>query len=212
MPDREQHLIDWMNARGGEVVDGKGTYQLRKLQLATAYCRSKRVAVDIGAYAGLWSMQLEKQFAQVHAFEPMPEHCECFERNLAGSTRTVLHSCALGNSHKQVAMAQEEFSTMCAHLTDAPGDIQVQRLDDFALTEVDFIKIDCEGYELHVLKGGEQTIRENLPVIIVEQKPGLAQRFGLPEIGAVDYLRMTMGYRQAEVHAGDYIMVPPRKG
>lgn len=210
MPDREKHLIEWMDV-AGEVVDGKGTYQMGKLRLAVAYCRKKRVAIDIGAYCGLWSLQLEKAFKYVHAFEPVQEHRDCFIRNLAMSTRTMLHPVALGDSSGQVTMTQySPFSTMCASVIEEPGETEMVRLDDFGFLDVDFIKIDCEGYELHVVKGGEQTIRENLPVIIVEQKEGLAQRYGLPEIGAIDYLR-EIGYSVAEVHSGDYIMLPPSR-
>jgi FkbM family methyltransferase len=61
----------------------------------------------------------------------------------------------------------------------------VRQLDAFALEAVDFLKIDCEGYELPVVVGGEQTIRRWGPTIIVEQKPNIPQRYGFDQFGAV---------------------------
>jgi hypothetical protein len=50
--------------------------------------------------------------------------------------------------------------------------VQIKRMDDFIreenITSVDFIKIDVEGFEYNVLKGGEQTIKEFRPVLFVE--------------------------------------------
>jgi len=71
---------------------------------------------------------------------------------------------------------------------------------------VDLIKLDCEGYELFALQGAEGTIKQYRPTIIVEQKPGRAQKFGLEQTQAVTYLE-GLGYRVVQVISGDYIMV-----
>lgn len=83
------------------------------------------------------------------------------------------------------------------------------RLDDLfrRASRVDFIKLDCEGYEYFALRGGEATIRQWRPVIIVEQKPGRGSGFGLSDLAAVDWLR-SLGYLLKAEMAGDYIMVP----
>ena len=77
-------------------------------------------------------------------------------------------------------------------------------MGDFA--DVDLIKVDCEGYELNVLRGALQTILINKPVIIVEQKPGHGKVFGYADDAAVNYLR-GLGMREYTVLSGDYIMV-----
>ena len=81
LPDGEKHFPDWMT-KNGEIVDGRGTYQIRKLRAAMEHCRQFRVAVDVGAHVGLWSMQLLKRFARLHAFEPVAEFRACYERNV----------------------------------------------------------------------------------------------------------------------------------
>ena len=81
----------------------------------------------------------------------------------------------------------------------------MQPLDYFMFDNVSFIKIDCEGYEYFIVKGAEETIKENKPTIIVEQKPGKAQRYGLKETQAVDLLK-SWGMTLKAEDVGDYIL------
>lgn len=196
--------------KAGEVVDGRGSYQIAKLRKALSYCKSFRNAVDVGAHVGMWTMQMAKRFDHVYSFEPVAAHRECFAKNVT-EPNVTLEACALGERYGMVGIVSAPTSSGDSHVAVGngrdDGDIQLVPLDHFALMDVDFIKLDCEGYELFALRGGEATILRDKPVIIVEQKPGKAQKFGLPETGAVTYLQ-SLGYRQAECLSGDYIMVP----
>lgn len=205
LPEGEIHMVDWMT-KSGEIVDGRGTYQIKKLRAAVALCQDFRTAVDIGAHVGLWSMQLEKMFDHVVAFEPVEEHRDCFHKNLYGKDIT-LHPCALGAHDGLVKMVTPEANSSGSTMIRGDGDIPLRRLDDFELMDVDFIKLDCEGYELFALQGGAETICRDMPTIIVEQKPGRAQRFGLPETGAVTFLE-GLGYHCNRNMSGDFIMLP----
>lgn len=205
LPDGEVHLVDWMT-KNGEMVDGKGSYQLKKLRVALQHCRSFRTAVDVGAHVGLWSLQLAKRFINVYAFEPVEAHRECFEQNLAGVNCVTLHPYALGEAAGSVRIDTAPTSSGDSRV-GGTGDIPMETLDSFDIKDVSLIKLDTEGYELFALRGGERTIVRDMPTIIVEQKPGRAQRFGLPETGAVDYLE-GLGYSCVAAMSGDYIMVP----
>ncbi|MBK9337679.1 MAG: FkbM family methyltransferase [Lewinellaceae bacterium] len=49
--------------------------------------------------------------------------------------------------------------------------VELQRLDDQPFVQnqaIDLIKIDVEGHELEVLRGGLETIRRNKPVLLIE--------------------------------------------
>lgn len=227
LPDGETHLPAWMD-KAGEIVDGRGTYQVAKLRKALSFCRDFRTAVDVGAHCGLWSMQLVKRFSTLHAFEPVEAHRQCFylnvpglaskwelvddeERQIGGCGRVgdcgvEMHACALGETPGSIRIETAPTSSGDSRI-GGEGDIPLRTLGSFALRDVDFIKIDTEGYELPILRGGVETIRRDMPVIIVEQKPGHAQHFGFRETEAVDYL-ISLGYKTAAVMSGDYIMVP----
>ena len=78
-------------------------------------------------------------------------------------------------------------------------------LDSLHLADVSIIKIDCEGFEMAVLRGAEETLARWKPVVVVEQKKGHAQKYGFGETDAVPYLE-SMGYRVAREMSGDYLM------
>lgn len=205
LPDGEKHFPEWMS-RNGELVDGKGTYQIKKLRQAVKQCRNFRVAVDVGGHVGLWSMHLAKLFAVVHAFEPVPQYRECFIKNVGGD-HVSLHPTALGAAAGSCGMAIDPADTGGTHVSGA-GDVVVETLDTSGFVDVDFIKIDCEGYELEVLKGAVDTIARCQPAIIVEQKPHkLLPNFGIKGAPAVDFL-VEHGYHTVLVMSGDHIMVP----
>src|SRR3546814_1391783 len=63
--------------------NGLLAYQLHKYLKAMTFVKERRRAIDIGAHVGLWSFQMVHDFRQVEAFEPMPVHRECWEKNMA---------------------------------------------------------------------------------------------------------------------------------
>lgn len=200
-------MADWMEKKN-QVVNGKLTYQYSKLEAALKWVRQWRTAVDVGAHCGLWSMHLVKQFNVLHAFEPIAMHRECWVKNVPESQKyplTIrLHECALGERDGSVSMHWDPANTGDTYVT-GEGNIPLAPLDALGLPDVDFIKLDCEGYELFALRGGEKTIKRCRPAIVVEQKPGRAQKWGLKETEAVDYLRGLGAVLRAEI-AGDFIL------
>lgn len=60
-------------------------------------------------------------------------------------------------------------------------DVELRRLDDTISEDhkIDLIKIDVEGAELQVLKGGVNTIRRNRPVVIFEFGLGASDHYGV---------------------------------
>ncbi len=81
-------------------------------------------------------------------------------------------------------------------------------LDSFELKDVDFIKIDTEGYELYVVKGAEETIKRCKPTMIVEQKGHGMKYFGFGKEEGVELLE-SWGMKRVANMSGDIIMVWP---
>ena len=199
LPDHEAHLQ--MYASKGDF--GKWTYQFHKLEAAVKHVKRTRLAIDVGGHCGLWSKELIKLFDRVVAFEPVEEHRDCFKRNVTGNYD--LYACALGEKAGSVRIYTSEGSSGDSWV-DGDGDIPMNTLDTFDFQGVDFIKLDCEGYELFALRGGEKMLKRDKPVVIVEQKPGRGSKFGLTDTAAVDYL-IGLGYTLKKEIAGDYILV-----
>lgn len=209
-PDGEEHLPGWMaDPKVRMIINGRPAYQGQKQQAALELCTQRRVAVDVGAHVGLWSFNLAHHFRVVHAFEPVADHRACFERNVLESVETpnvILYPYALGEREGQVSIRTEPTSSGDSRV-DGPGDIQMRTLDSFDFQDVDLLKIDAEGYELFILRGAEELIARQKPVVVVEQKRGHASRYGLGDKDAVGWLQ-SMGYRLAREISGDFLMVP----
>ena len=205
-PDHEVHLLGWLR-KVNEKVDGRLRYQGKKIDASMAACRNFRTAIDVGAHIGLWSYYLARKFEHVHSFEPVEEHRQCFEENMVTCSNVTVYPVALGDVNDHVSIFTANTSSGDSWV-NGPGDIPRMRLDDLEFADVDFIKIDCEGSELLVLRGAEALILRDRPTICVEQKPGRAQKFGLPETGAVDYLR-GLGAEMKASLSGDYVFAFP---
>ena len=211
LPDGEKHLSEWM-LKVNRVVDGRLTYQYHKYEEALKLCSTRSVAVDAGCHVGLLAFWMARDFGFVHAFEPVAAHRECFEANLRGRANVNLHAFALGDKEGHVKIRTEPTSSGDSRV-DGEGDIPMHRLDDMIATgyaqfiHVDFIKIDCEGYEHQVIAGARETLIRCRPCVIVEQKPHkLGPNFGIKGTPAVDALR-ELGARVVKELSGDYIMV-----
>lgn len=160
---------------------------------------------------------MARRFEFVYGFEPVAEFRECAHANLANERNVSVYPIALGESSGRVVMKIPELAGgidsggthVAARADDAePGAeiIPMRTLDDFNFETVDFLKIDCEGYEHHVLEGARATLEACRPCVIVEQKPHkLGPNFGIEGTPAVDILR-GMGAHLRTVISGDYIM------
>ena len=205
-PDHEKHLITWIGTAYPPVkLNGRVSYQGKKQVAAMLHCTKFQNAVDIGAHIGLWSFNLAAKFDRVFAFEPVAAHRECFAKNVEADN-VELFPVALGATEGTVSIDTTVGSSGDSKIGKGKGDIPLRTLDSFNLPNVDFMKMDCEGFEENVILGAGETIRKWKPVIIVEQKREMASRFGLQPLGAVKLLQK-MGYTLAQEISGDYIMV-----
>ena len=131
----------------------------------------KRVMVDVGANIGRWAKYFQKEYHQIFCFEPAHYNIECLKKNTEHDTNIYVRTYGLGESkHKaslSVAVKDHLGSTMAK--PDPKGEIDIQRLDDQNLPDLDLLKIDVEGFETEVLRGGENIIKEKKPLIAIER-------------------------------------------
>lgn len=193
-PDGEKHLPEWMrNAK--QMRGGVHQYQLTKYQAALKFCTSRRLAIDVGGHIGQWSKNMAEDFEAVLAFEPVPTYAECWRANMREFDNALLFPYALGAALGVVSLkcgtpgSHGDTFVAAREEANAVVDVEMRTLDSFGSSSVDFLKIDCEGYELFVLQGGEEMIRRDRPCIIVEQKPGRARKFGLGDQDACVLLK-----------------------
>lgn len=203
LPDGESHLQDWM-VKKNQRVDGRLTYQYHKYERALAFCKDRRLALDVGAHVGLWGWFMARDFEDVAGFEPMKAHQACWYENMKDRPNAELYEVAVGAEAGSVAMHTTPHSSGGTYVIGG-SDIEQITIDSLNFHGVDFIKVDCEGYELNVLQGARETILKHKPVIVVEQKGDMIAKYGHKPLAAVKWLE-DLGYDIAEVISGDYIM------
>jgi len=206
-PDGETHLPSKMT-RTNLRVDGRLTYQYPLYQEGVRRCRQRRVAVDVGAHVGLFSYWMVRDFASVLAIEPVERHRACWEVNVPARESDGLVACALGATSGAVALTTANPSSTGGTAVAGPGTIPMRTLDSFALPVVDLVKVDCEGYELEVVRGAVETLTRCQPVLIVEQRP---KQVAAMRHGPVDAIRFVqrLGASVAWTDKRDYVVVWP---
>ena len=125
---------------------------------------SSRVMVDVGAHWGSSLMRFARAGWSVYAFEPDPDQRAILVQNTAGFSQVRVDPRAVSNDgSRNVPFFKSPVSTgISGLLAFHPSHYQAGTVETVALTDclaesgityVDFLKIDCEGYDFFVLQG-----------------------------------------------------------
>ena len=164
MPSENSFWVLYGQHTEPAYLENAGDGQQSQRDAALSYVNQWRVCLDIGSNIGQWTRPLAKLFQKIYCFEPNPNFRECFTKNIH-ETNVELFPYGLSNkSHK----AQQDFNSTILRISE--GDIECRTLDSFQITDVDFVKIDVDGFEVPLLEGARETLTSNTPVINIEMK------------------------------------------
>ena len=163
-------------------------YQEGQRNRALSHVLNWNKAIDIGANIGLWSKDLTSFFSMTYCFEPNINCLNCLEKNII-TEKAKIYNLALGskitndylytpnstggssfvNRTKLLGYDESGKEIWDEFNKDVPKNkVSIKTLDSFNFTDIDFIKIDVQNYELEVLKGAVETLKKNNPVICIE--------------------------------------------
>jgi len=151
-------------------------YELSMLTDMKARLRADSTVLDVGANIGNHTFYLAQVLrCQVIAFEANDElaHAMDITTSEAGlEERVTVYAFALGEKPGFAEFEQAIPENLGGQsLRQGSGRIKVRALDSFGISApVSAIKIDVEGMELDVLKGGKKIIESNLPMLYVESQ------------------------------------------
>jgi FkbM family methyltransferase len=139
--------------------------------------------LDIGANLGVYGLIYAKAAgpeARVWAFEPTPHVAALARRSAAinGARGYVLAELALGAENGRARLQVDPNSEFNEIRVDAAAglDVALMRLDDaigeHAIANVDFVKLDVEGHEDAVVRGGSAFFARESPLVMLEVKAG----------------------------------------
>jgi FkbM family methyltransferase len=138
--------------------------------------------VDVGANIGYYVSMYEQIIGakgNITCIEPSPENLKELYENIAANQwpNVTVHECAVGNHTGTVGLRDGVNSGVVA-VEEGVFQSSVRPLDEIVPSRCDFLKIDVDGYEWHVLQGAKRVIERDRPVLFLEYHPQLIGRHG----------------------------------
>jgi FkbM family methyltransferase len=175
---KTQEITPYTFRPNGELWENKSLHQFFK-----CFDTNKSYTVaDIGAQSGLYSL-FAKYLPKTtfYSFEPFNETFNLLNDNLELNNISNVKTYNIGISNQKetailnTCMSNNGLNTLGTNLTRFTDNkqitIETDTLDNLFYHKnipVHFIKIDTEGWEYNILKGGELTIKKYNPVIQME--------------------------------------------
>jgi len=191
-----------------ELVDNslyyQGCFELSTTRSIQRLVKSGWTVMDIGANVGCHTFNLAKlvgEYGKVFAFEPMLPAFRKLKRNyeLNNFKNIKLEKLALSNNEGQSSSSFRTSWTMDGrdnkeNLNEVVSFTTVDSYcDKNGINNIDFIKIDVDGFEYKVLKGAENMLRKSHPVINMELGTYTLARAGDDINRTISYL-INLGY------------------
>lgn len=162
--DREVFLFGRCDPRGIGAIESV----MSRLDCRTAW--------DVGVNRGNHAAFMRRHCDRLYGFEPNPVEFARASSLLAGDPKVTMLNLGLSDQEGELPFLIDNQdsggSTFAVSATEANFVASVRTGDSVAaehgIADLDFIKIDVEGYEKSVLRGLAGTIAANRPVIVLE--------------------------------------------
>ncbi len=157
-----------------------GEYEYHDLRILSRWLRPGAVVFDVGANFGYYSLNLASALngkGHVYAFEPSKGSFSRLQENInLNNLQSKITASRLGLSESGGAAFLHHDPTNSGAATVSHKDegetISIDTLDNFCrankIPRVDVIKIDVEGHELQVIKGGTKFLSLHRPAMMIE--------------------------------------------
>ncbi|NOY97805.1 MAG: FkbM family methyltransferase [Chloroflexi bacterium] len=165
-------------------------YEHSELHFFQEYCRDDMVLVDVGANIGLYSslaIHTLNSKGRIIALEPHPESHALLQKNVrtnieqrgtdqAPRVDMFMLAASAENGTRHLSMNPDNKADN--RLSDAPENwqsvsVEARSLDallaEAGIEQVNFVKMDVQGYEQNVLAGFKETLRRSEQVILMTE-------------------------------------------
>ena len=191
----------------------------REIRVLNLLVDESKASIDIGVYRGVYSYFLTKYSSFVYAFEANPLLHSKLNSSFKNNQRIKIENLAVSSAkgyaslripirdikadydddqkyklgiatiHSDNELKNESFETF--------EKIETISLDEYKFEHpIGFIKIDVEGHELEILKGANNLLKTNKPVMIIEIEE---RHSGVPREEIISYVK-NIGYEVFHVN------------
>jgi FkbM family methyltransferase len=201
---------------------GVGLTELELVNKFVSYIKDEFTILDIGAQSGCFSLAARYYPNTIwHSFEPDPSNYSLLLDNLklnnihnVNTYETAL-SDKVGEATLKICDFHKGLNTLGENLIRFSPEnsinciVETNTIDNLFLSKkIDLIKIDTEGSEYDIIKGGIQTIEKYKPKILLEYYQDNLNQFG-KKTNDIDELLEEINYKISWVFA-ENIFIEPR--
>jgi FkbM family methyltransferase len=146
-------------------------------QALRKFLRPEWTVVDVGANCGALTLPMASCAQKVIALEPQPFLADLLRASVAMNhleEKIQVLNVAAGESPGTIKLPMfdysqgENFGGVSPKNYTHGDEVPTVTLDELALSQVGFIKIDVEGMEKEVLLGAGETLERNRPLMMIE--------------------------------------------
>lgn len=163
-----------------------GYFESLELDVFAEVAKKSKFFLDVGGNIGLYSVLGLKSNPKlnVHAFEPVQENLDYFNRNLElnglENSDLLLNQAAVGNKTGQLTLfvSKDNSAIHSASSKHSGGDVgssvEMTSIDKYCKdnnVKPDLIKIDIEGYDGFAIDGASKVLEQNAPTLFIEYDP-----------------------------------------
>lgn len=203
-----QMIIDPSIDNGVELsLFETGTYEKGTIQLLENYLKEGSTFLDIGANIGLMSVIASNYVGTqgiVYAVEANPHTVPILQANvdLNACKNVEVIPVALSDTSGTAVLFENwkvnrGGASLISQSSEEQGvEVKMERLDDLfdENTPVQLVKIDVEGFEPQVLRGGMNWFRKQQPVFIIEVSEKREKEVGPSPAEVMELVQTISGY------------------
>jgi FkbM family methyltransferase len=172
-------MIDWKIPSGDlfyskckddGILEGMGKFEF---DVALKFIKNFRNVIDIGAHIGETSYRYSRYFKKVYAFEPV--YGNELRQNVGSIKNIDIYDFAVSDKEEDKIMIrsnknsgatvvktkQNSKELSSSRFSKHEFKVRCVPIDKFGFKDIDFIKIDTEGYVLPVIKGMENILKNS---------------------------------------------------
>lgn len=180
---------DYQQERG--MFNKSVNHDIEQWRVVKSHLKSFRTCLDFGAHVGTSAIRYSGFFDRVVSFEPIPELFECLTHNTKDCSNVEIHNVAISDKNEPVEILVNWINTGSSMIPSESTKkvidtrwgnerrkefqempklkVDSRTIDSYNIEDVDFIKIDTEGYNIQPLRGMIETLKRCSPVIQLER-------------------------------------------
>lgn len=158
------------------IRNSKNYWDMMAHDIINKYLKDNATILDIGANIGSHTLYwaIERNAKKIYSFEPYDAVFEILNTNIKLNSlqdKVVLHNIGLSDEICNASIdsiPEANLGSIKVHKRPN-GVVQLKTLDSLKIKDkINLIKIDVEGHEVEVLKGGLKTIEKSRPLLVIE--------------------------------------------